>query len=142
MLHRLRLAVLCLLALALPVQGFAAATMLLCTAHHAVAEHQQALGLTLDQAVDVHPAHQDQAPADTAAKAGPHPDCEQTSATSQADTKKCAACATCCAAVAFPATATVLVALAAAVPVLERVDTPPLWFLTDGQDRPPRPFLA
>lgn len=129
----------CVLALALPLQGFAASSMLLCgpmhedrapvhaaapatTPQHAVASHGAELSLSGAAA---------QAPSETLPK-------------SEHATKvlgKCSLCAA-CAAVALPSQAVVL----AATPGTSVYDVAAFkvraGFLTGGIERPPRPFLA
>ncbi len=128
--NRLRAVLLCLLAFALPVQGFAAATGLLCPAHWGAER-----GLAV--------AHQAMAPTSALADDCAHASPAQAKASADdATNKKCAACATCCAPLALPAALTTIEEMAADTPRYGGVLTPPLCFLTDGQERPPRLCLA
>ena len=110
-----------LLATALPLQGFAAATMLTCgPAHHRMA----ASAAPHAHAHEGHQHHHDAGTLQQLAKF------------------KCSACAACCVAAALPSPTLTfdspdLAEVHASVP-------PPAVaiFLTDGLERPPRPLLA
>ena len=138
-----------LLVLALPVQGFAASTMLHCgTEHHGAmqatdsghhhAGHKQmgAQGVSAgsesthhDHAAGAAPAHEDSASGTLTAK---HANAMG----------KCSSCAACCSVAFLPAT---VIAFTAPVPsrVLPVVElTAHVGFFTDGPDRPPRLPLA
>lgn len=125
MLYRIRVALMWVLLAALPLQGFAAASMLGCGPNHhraSVTAPTEAAAPGSD-AVHHHTASGDH---DHADKAG----------------SKCSVCAACCVGAALPAAA--LVFAAAAPP---EVPTTLLWmgavgFLTDGPDRPPRSLLV
>lgn len=138
-----------LLVLALPVQGFAASTMLLCGAGH----HGAAQGAEGGHA---HASHMHMAARDVAqASASPaHDHAEQApashdrSALSPLSSKhakgvgKCSACAACCTVAFLPSTVIAFDAPAlgrapAAVELITHVG-----FFTDGPDRPPRLSLA
>lgn len=120
----------CLLALALPVQGFAAAQMMPCgPAHesmHDARMHAHEPAHDHGDQVALH-AHADAAAQDPSSPLAQH---------------SCSACAACCVGMALPSSAPVLAAPAesamrdtaggAAEPV----------FLTSGLERPPRPVLA
>ena len=138
-----------LLVLALPVQGFAASTMLLCGAgHHGSAQateggHDHAshmhMGTQVVSVVSESPAHRHAAEA-----APPH----EGSAFSPLAAKhvkvmgKCSACAACCTFAFLPTTVIAFTAPAPsrALPVVEL--TTDVGFFTDGPDRPPRLPLA
>lgn len=156
MFKRLRIVLVCLLVLALPVQGFAAATMLFCAGghHHRVAE---AIGgeMTLSGHEHAHGhshvgvSHLDSH--DHLASAVPDAghDHEHAMGDSHSHGKslskldgKCSACAACCTSVALPTTLTVFQPMKADSPLVAVVTTSSVGFLTDGQDRPPRFFLA
>ncbi|MEP6875985.1 MAG: hypothetical protein ABI887_16630 [Burkholderiales bacterium] len=138
-----------LLVLALPVQGFAASTMLLCGAgHHGSA---QATEGGHDHAGHMHVGAQDvsaisEAPAhDQAAEAAPSHHGSAFSPLTAKHAKvtgKCSACAACCTVAFLPTTVIALTALAPsrALPVVEL--TTHVGFFTDGPDRPPRLSLA
>lgn len=128
MLHRLRFALMCLLLLALPLQGYAAATMLNCGPNHAAAA-----------SVDAHHA-QHQATGDHGAS--PH-DAGQGHHLADGVTKtKCSACASCCVGVALPASALVFAAASPAVAPVALFPIGPIGFTTSGPDRPPRTSLV
>ncbi len=122
-----RLLLLCLMALALPVQGFAAAGGAHCGAMH---ERMQA-----SAAQD----HHHPADAMDAAEAPHHDDAAQVGL---GDASKCSACATCCVALGLPATSLLLPVLRAesAQPCFAAAG--PAAFLTSGPERPPRAILA
>ena len=123
-----------LLLLALPLQGYAAATTLNCGAgHHPMSAAVASVAIPVASGEPRHVHHGDTT--DPAASAGHH----HADGTSKS---KCSACATCCVGAALPATALVFVD---AVP--DRAPTRffsigPIGFLTDGPDRPPRTHLV
>lgn len=172
MLKRLRIILVCLLALALPVQGFAAATMLFCAGGHHHGSEVSAGGVgTLNSSqgdITVH-QHSPGTPAHEHADGHPHGDVGDLDqhdhlATVQSDAGhdhqhasgdthahgkslskpdgKCSACAACCTSVALPTTLAAFRAVKADSPLVPVVTTSSVGFLTDGQDRPPRFFLA
>lgn len=146
MVFRLRTALMWLLLLALPLQGFAAATMLNCGPNHhrllvaataepngghghsAVGQHQHVTGVADDHhqsvsdggANDLPPAH--------------HLD--------KLTKVKCSACAACCMGAALPTAALAIASVPPAMTTASFVSTPHVDFLSDGLDRPPRLLLA
>lgn len=171
MLKRLRIFLVCLLALALPVQGFAAATMLLCAGGHhhgpaALVALPASLGLGLHgQGLHHHPTgtavhehagahvHADSPGQDDhhgsllseVEQGRPHASDAAAHAHGKSLSKldgKCSACAACCTSVALPTTLVAFQPVKAASPQVAVVPTSSVGFLTDGQDRPPRFFLA
>ncbi|MFM9915359.1 MAG: hypothetical protein ACKVOX_06100 [Rhizobacter sp.] len=124
MLRRVRAALMWVLLVALPFQGFAAASMLGCgPSHHRVSES------TAHEAAPAASAHGHEHEA-----SGDHRHADKAS--------KCSVCAACCVGAALPATALVF---AAAAPTDAPSTLPSMGavgFLTDGPDRPPRPFLV
>jgi hypothetical protein len=124
MLNLLRIAFMCLLTLAVPVQGFAAATTLLCAGGH---HHRMQSGAK-------------------AAHAHHHEHASQHGHEGSASYKmagKCAACSACCTSVALLPTQAIHVEPLKATSDLVVVERRALaLFLTDGPDRPPRRFLA
>lgn len=145
----MRCLVMWLLVLALPVQGFAASTMLLCGAgHHVAAQgaermHDRASGSVrkAGRVVEASEPHRHL----HAAQAAPTHDRagnQSLSAKHAKVTGKCSACASCCSAVALPTTVIAFTAAAPsrALPVVEL--TTRVGFFTDGPDRPPRLPLA
>ena len=138
-----------LLVLALPVQGFAASTMLLCGAgHHGSAQtieggHDHAshmhLGAQDDSAVSESPAHDDAA---VGASSHEGSSFSPLSGKHAKVVGKCSACAACCTVAFLPTT---VIAFTAPAPsrALEAVElTLHVGFFTDGPDRPPRLLLA
>jgi hypothetical protein len=133
--HLLRIALTCLLALALPLQGYAAGTMINCGSTH------DAVTTALAQTAHVHDAvhhHDGHHHADlTGAASGHHADSGDHQKPSS-----CSACAACCTAIALPSSQVTFGSpvrvefAAAAIPWTHVV------FLTDGPDRPPRFILA
>lgn len=124
MLARARLLLVCLVALALPAQGIAAATMRLCAPAHASHEAH---------AADAHRHGAHAGAADAAAVADDH---------GRLDKRGFGAHGGCCVATALPAPVFVL-------PVLESADAPlalaPTSYVgpvVTGLDRPPKPNLA
>ena len=139
-----------LLLFALPVQGFAASTMLLCGAgHHGAA---RASGAERDRAGHMHVAmsatagaSQSHADHDHEAEATPAHDggAFGPMAAKHAEVVgKCSACAACCVVAFLPTTVIAFTALAPSrsVPMLEL--TTHVDFVADGPDKPPRLVLA
>lgn len=137
-----------LIALALPIQGVAAATMLHCgatpaqqpaSAHEGHSHHHQhgshAYGGASAAAHDEGGHHHaDPSPVDDAASAVSHHHAGGKSS--------CSACASCCSAAALPAMPIVLASQTPAEPVFAIPRLPVVVFLTDGPERPPRTILA
>jgi hypothetical protein len=147
MLRVLRITLMWLLALAIPVQGFAAVSMLGCgTGHHGAAGgHSHALGMH-QHAVDT-PQHSHGVDSDEMAHAshhqpaGSHGDAHKPDAGASSKAS-CSACAACCTSAALPATPVVFEAthgpdtfgLLAPLRVAS--------FISGGLERPPKSFLA
>jgi len=55
---------------------------------------------------------------------------------------KCSACSACCISVVLPTTLVAFQPVKVGSPLVAIVPSASAGFLTDGQDRPPRPFLA
>ena len=129
----LRLLWVSLLALALPLQGLAAATMAACGPAHA---HDVAHAVHDPQAQHAHahaPAVPDAAADDPAADDASPP----------APSQKCSVCASCCTASAgLPTHAVVAEPAASADSVVDLERATAAMFLTGGPERPPRSFLA
>ena len=141
-----RIAVLWLLALAVPAQGFAAAAMLNCASGH----HGAVSGQTQSHHHGAH-GHDGAAAADTgtdeADEAGENAASNDAKAAVAHGLHKnkagsCSACASCCTAVAPPSPVPTFEAVLA--PDVFQPLTPPgvAAFLTGGPQRPPRSFLA
>jgi hypothetical protein len=162
MLSILRMTLLWLLALAIPAQGSAAATRLLCgPGHHGeVSRHLE----HAVQAMPVHglahaPAHQHhpgrthltaghKPPLDahawpTSERADPHFFAASAPVVIDPPDGRCIACAACCTAVALPSHMPLLTAppLMGATPLILAAASRPA-FITGGPDRPPRSILA
>lgn len=134
MLIRFRHLLVWLLLLALPLQGYAAATMLNCSAGHdqvPVVLLSTAVVAAVDQP---DPAHHSEVAAPTAS-AGHH----HGAGTSKF---KCSACAACCAGAGLPAAPLVFADAAPAAPPTHFCSIGVIGFLTDGPDRPPRTHLV
>lgn len=124
-----RLLLMCLMAVALPVQGYAAAGAVHCAAMHermhatAAAEHHHDDGAMA--------SHHHEAVADDhdSGKGGPAG-------------FKCSACAACCVALGLPSSALDLPAVRADSAAPGIVSASPAAFLTSGPERPPRHPLA
>ena len=140
----IRIAVMWLLAAAIPLQGFAAVTVHRCAANH----HQRAAAapafVHADPVAHPHAGHHpagatlsDPQEGDDSAQTVEAKDGVQQSAKGS-----CSLCASCCTAAALPAT---IVAFDAAVFVEPLTAAPGgsvAPFLTDGPERPPRSLLA
>jgi hypothetical protein len=137
-----RSAVMWLLLLALPLQGFAAATMLNCGPNH----HQMWKASVATQAVaHEHSGHGDHhhpmGSADldaTSASSEPGDDGSPVQHLGKLTKFKCSACAACCMGAALPATALTFQSPPPAEPPDFSVLASHVGFLTDGPDRPPR----
>jgi hypothetical protein len=130
----------CLLLLALPVQGFAAAQMTQCGPSHGRLQHTLASGHGEAEAVHAHEqyaqehhSHQHAASqADEASNDGSTPPAKH----------HCSACAACCVGMALPSSAPVVIAPAEAVIHVATTGAAEPIFLTSGLERPPRSPLA
>ncbi len=130
----LRIALMWLLALALPAQGHAATTMLHCgSAHHGAAHAHSHAGHSHDHA---------QGPA--MASHHHHGDHQVAKASSvhEFDKSSCSACASCCTAAALPSAIATFQALPTHEVALSSLVGTAAPFLTDGPERPPRTVLA
>lgn len=127
----------CLLLLALPVQGFAAAQMSQCGPGHGRMQHASTAGHDHGQHAHAQD-HQHEHHADAAMHADDAPGDGSTPPAKH----HCSACAACCVGMALPSSAPVVIAPAETV--LHRVAAgaaDPI-FLTSGLERPPRSPLA
>ena len=117
-----------LMALAVPVQGFAAASMFDCkTGHHGAAvQHAHAGGM--------HAHHH--------AGAAGHGDTDKSAATGQFSKASCSACASCCMSAALPATPVSFEATQAPDSFGLSAPLAVVSFISDGLERPPRSVLA
>lgn len=135
----------CLLMLALPLQGFAAATMLACGPNH----HRMAAGLAGVDAgpqrnVTVQHAHHHAANTEHAATSAPAdgsagPTAHDLSSLSKF---KCSACAACCMGAALPTGTLIFATFAPAALPTSLLPVAPTQFFTDGPERPPRTSFA
>lgn len=132
----LRLVLLCLMALALPVQGFAATGALHCAAMH----ERMLLRTTHHHDGDAARHHDDHGAPGQAAKAGDAgPD---DGAARIGAAFKCSACAACCVGLGLPASAVTLPQGPAEHLAPQRAMPSVAAFLTSGPERPPRVALA
>ena len=126
-----------LVAVALPVQGFAAAAMISCGPVHAQ------MGKAVDQAAHHHDANDDRHSHD-------HGTAEESKSDSQEPTPflkffkfKCSACASCCSGAAAPSPDAAFVGLSQsptwAIPYFPSAEDT---VVPDGLERPPRTFLG
>ncbi|WKB54004.1 hypothetical protein [Eleftheria terrae] len=140
----LRLALMCLLALALPVQGTAAATLIACGPGHA------RLAGPWERSAHAHgdasaPHGEDAVPAHPGASEASHPPATSSGDTAQLDRLSkvsCSACAACCASAALPSAAPAFAPLRFDAGYSSTVPLRLAAFLTGGPDRPPRHVLA
>lgn len=131
MMFRFRTALMWLLLIALPLQGYAAATMLNCGASHDRTVAMDGSVATLLEALEAHHHFRQGNLDDDARAAGHH----------HADGKanaKCSACAACCVGAALPATALVFADAGPDRAPTRFFSIGPIGFLTGGPDRPPR----
>lgn len=133
----LRTAVTWLIALALPLQGLAAATMLSCGPGH----HRMAAVTAAEPVVDDHAAHENHAAAAASAK-------HHTGSSGSADDPskslhelakfKCSACAACCVATLLPSAGVTFDPPKQTAQLVWPALVPSAQFLTSGPERPPR----
>ena len=135
-----------LLLLALPLQGFAAATMINCGPNHHRMLAASAVAATElhDHAMGGHHQHTASAAGDVHANAANHAEYGAPSAQhlDKLTKFKCSACAACCMGAALPTAALAIASFPAAMTTAVFVSTPHVDFLSDGPDRPPRLLLA
>jgi hypothetical protein len=155
-----RIALMWLLAIALPVQGWAAATMFHCgpshhrmaaqaaAAHDAAPHHAEGSG---PHGIKSHAGqsqpHHGHHPATAADVTGLGDDGFQQAGTDhhglqKLDKFKCSACASCCLGVGLPSTLHILDASVSSGTVAPGMAPARVVFLTAGLERPPRPLLA
>jgi len=146
MLASFRFAMMWLLLLALPLQGFAAATMLNCGPnHHRMWEASVGTQVdSSDHAAHGHHQHpQNVAEPDEMAAAGDHDDVDNSlHHLSKLSKFKCSACAACCMGVALPPSPIAFLSFPPASVLTSSVFAPHVDFVSSGLDRPPRLFLA
>ena len=135
-----------LLLLALPLQGFAAATMINCGPNH----HQMfaaSVGVATEShehAINGHHQHGADAAGDMRAATADDGEHGPSSVhhLNRLTKFKCSACAACCMGAAMPTAALAIASFPPAMNTATFVSTPHADFLSDGLDRPPRLLLA
>ncbi|MCE9657960.1 MAG: hypothetical protein K8R60_05330 [Burkholderiales bacterium] len=148
---RLRIALICLLAAALPVQGVAAATMGGCppggraaaSGHHDSAAHSHP-AMHSHEAADDHvaaPPHEAAHSHDTL-DGGASSLSEDHGAATHGAASKCSVCAVCCVAAAPPRSVLVFEPFPSAEFFAPFMPSVAPVFLTGGPERPPRPAFA
>jgi hypothetical protein len=133
-----------LMALALPIQAVAAASMQHCGAAHRLMQGVPAAAVALDGHDHVHEAvpHQhDDAGLDVEMSTS-DPSNEGPNATALGDDFTCSACAHCCSAAALPASGVRLPAPSIEAQAAAMAATDLVSFMSGGIERPPRTFLA
>ena len=138
---RVRTVLLWLLLLALPMQGYAAATMVNCGSnHHRMAAAAKFGGATSASAAAHHVHHgmQGSHVHDESAGSNKH----DIHPSDPASKFKCSACAACCVGAALPIAPLVFATAAPSGAPPDFFSIGPIGFLTDGPDRPPRTSLA
>ena len=139
--RQFRLAVLCLVALALPLQGVMAATMLAC----GLGQHDQVVAHAIEQehhsTLASVPSHKHLATATSHGDAVDHHTHDASTGDHSAG-HKCSVCASCCTSAAAPAETVsfdpVVMTDFFAPPVARSVPA----YVTEGLERPPRLFLG
>lgn len=139
--HRARFLIVLVVALALPLQGIAAATMQLCAPHldatvASVSPHDATVAADASAQALHHHHH-----ASARAKIGGS-ESEQHSHAGAIAKSKCSVCAACCAGAALPASSIQFGEAAPAQALVSTFQSPALAFLTAGLERPPRTFPA
>ena len=138
-----------LVAVALPVQGFAAAAMLSCGPGH----ERMAGAVEVGPAHASHGAHgtaEPEAMANATAPGATTPDASNPDASAQnasahlaaAGAFKCSACAACCVATALPASPVIVAALRPAAEAIPERLQPSGDFVVERLEHPPRGFFA
>ena len=143
---RFRSAMMWLLLVALPLQGFAAATMLNCGPNHQQM-WEASVGARAERSDPAaHGDHQhpmDSADAHQKAEAGdPADEGGSLHHLGKLSTFKCSACAACCMGVALPPSPLAFASSPPASVPTPNVSAPHVDFVSNGLDRPPRLFLA
>lgn len=132
-----RLLLICLIALALPVQGIAAATQRLCEAGRASRSALAAMDARHDAGHDLGHAHtHDHAHVDGGEAHGTPGDVGQHGESAPG------AHAACCVAIALPPALPTLALAGSAVEPAEPLPVAYIGFVGAGLERPPKPFLA
>ena len=128
-----------LLIVALPMQGYAAATMVNCSGRH----HEVAVDHAHDGSANHHHGHADHSSRPhEVASAGDNVDAQMGDLANLASTLTCSACAACCVGIALPiALATQTFAAPASEPYFQRT-SPTVDVLLKGPDKPPRFILV
>jgi hypothetical protein len=128
-----------LLIVALPMQGYAAATMVNCSGTH----HEVAVDHAHDASANHDPGHADHLSHTHAVPdAGDGVDTQEGDHANLASTLTCSACAACCVGIALPITlATQTFAAPASEPYFQRT-SPTVDVLLKGPDKPPRFILV
>lgn len=134
--RRARLYLMCLLFIALPVQGVTAATMALCAPS---AAHMQMTGMATASANHHHEAE--------GASSSSHHHAEQKAASPASDMDSsdgpaCSVCASCCIGAAVLSQPILIATVPSATTFTETLGERAVAYLTEGLERPPRPFLA
>ena len=147
--HILRITVMWFLALAVPVQGFAAASMIGCgpghhgtagSHSHAIGMHEHALGV--QQSHDSDGAEMAQADHHHHADAASHGDQHKAHADAKFSKASCSACASCCTSAALLSTPLVFEATDAPDSFVILAPHRVASFVSGGLERPPRSVLA
>jgi len=146
MLRYFRIALMWLLALAVPAQGFAAASMINCgPGHHGVVQrHSHAAHAHSAEATAPH-SHDDASPFDSHmhdASASATDGGSQVAKVLVVHKGSCNACASCCTAAALPTPVVTFDATPAPTFVVPLAPRGFAAFLTDGPERPPRSILV
>jgi hypothetical protein len=143
---RLRFALMWLLLLALPIQGYAAATMLHCGPNHPRSPAAAPSAAAESPLHSAHAGHHHALPEADLSMASVTLDIGDETASAhqlnQLSEFKCSACAACCMGAALPAAALMFASFAPATAPSFFVCVEPVGFFTDGPDRPPRISLV
>ena len=128
-----------LLIVALPMQGYAAATMVNCSGRH----HEVAVGHAHDASANHHHGHEDHSShPHEVPDAGDDVDTQEADHANPASTLTCSACAACCVGIALPiALATQTFPVPVSEPHFQRT-CPTVDVLLKGPDKPPRFILV
>lgn len=150
MIRVLRLALMCLIAFAVPIQGFAAVAMFECVPeHHGKKENASRSAVMADRvAATLQPSYEGGSSAErtrrneAASQADHAQPLEDQGSAEEAGEGHCSPCTSCCVVAAMPCTTVELQPVPQSDFFVQRAPRGMISFLAEGLERPPRPFLV
>ncbi len=131
-----------ILALAIPLQGIAAATMAACASEPATDSHAIAAQVGHEAMAEAGEHHAMHRHVHTSSRRGPDTASPSHAGLARLAKAKCSVCASCCAGAAMPSTLVVFDSVVLRESFAQAVPTGTPAFLTAGLERPPRNLLA